>query len=308
MVKFNYFFIKAVKDVLSFETLKLALITGIPILFLWFGLGWLFWDSVVALTSKIITWIPFSIVRANGAFIIAFFIWFLSVMVTYAFIIGFFNNFIYKKIESRFYEFINVVFVLSISTFWALVILLKWQVIYKAIEKLLTLLPFETVDQAISYILAIYIFYNFFVITLYFVVFVFKEPYLATIKDLHYPDIEILKHIKSNKAYAILIRDIILFLLFIVAVLPVLFIPFANFLVVLFLWTWLYKESAFLGVCSLFCAEYEYEDLKHHRLTIWVIALISSLINFIPIISIFTPFFILTIYFHWIVHYKRVKS
>jgi len=308
MVKFNYFFIKAIKDVLSIETIKLALITGIPIFFLWLGIGWALWDIVVAYTSKIITWIPFSIIRANGAFVIAFFIWFLAGMVTYAFIVGLFNLFFYKNVESRFFEFLNIFLIMLISIFWALVIIFKWNSIYFGIQKLLTWLPFETVDQGVAYLLAIYIFYNFFVITHYLTVFIFKEPYLTTLKEIHYLDISILSHIKSSKAYTILLRDGLFFIIFLIAAVPVLFVPVANFLIVLFLWTWLYKESAFLGVCALFCADYEYEELKEHRVFIYIIAFVASLLNLIPIISIFTPFFILTLYFHWIVHFKRMRS
>ncbi|WP_281951000.1 EI24 domain-containing protein [Nitrosophilus kaiyonis] len=306
MVKFNYFFVKSIKDVLTTDSIKLALITGIPVLLLWFGIGWLLWDVVTSYTYKIITWIPFSIIRANGAFIISFFIWFLATMITYAFIIGLFTNFFYKNIESRFYEFLNVLLILMISVFWSAVIIFKWNLIYEEIKKLLTWLPFETVDQGISYLLAIYIFYNFFVITLYLVVFIYKEPYLSTLKDIHYPDIDSQNNIKSNFAFAILSRDIFLFIVFMLAAVPVLFIPFANFLIIWFLWTWLYKESAFLGVCSMFCADYDFDELKHHRLIIWSIALTASVLNFIPIISFFTPFFVLTMYFHWIMHHKKI--
>lgn len=308
MVKFNYYLVKAIRDVLSLDTIKLALITGIPLFLIWLGIGWLTWDLVVSYTYKIITWIPFSIIRANGAFVIAFFIWLLAMLVSYAFIVGLFNAFFYKNIESRFYEFLNVLIILSIAVFWSVVIILNWNYIFKGIERLLTWLPFETVDQGVSYLLAIYIFYNFFVITLYLIVFMFKEPYLSTLKEIHYNDIEILNHIKSSKAYSILFRDILIFTVFIIAAVPVLFIPFANFLMVLFLWTWLYKESAFVGVCSLFCTDYEYEEIKHHRLAIWIIALIASFLNFIPIISFFTPFFVLTLYFHYIIHFKKVRS
>ncbi len=307
MVKFNYFFVKSIKDVLSYETIKLALITAIPISIMWIGLGWLLWDEAVSVIYKAIAWIPFSIIRANGAFIIAFFIWILVTMVTYSFIVALFSNFFYKRIESRFYEFLNVILVLFISVFWSLVIILKWENLYDIIKKLLTLLPFETVDQGVSYLLTLYLFYNFFVITLYAIVYIFKEPYLTTLKEIHYQDVKDIDRISVRNSYIVLFRDILLFIVFTLVAIPLLFIPFANILTIWFLWAWLYKDSAFVGICSLFCNNEELNEAKHHRIVIWIITVTASLLNFIPLISFFTPFFVLTMYFHWIMHFKKLN-
>ncbi len=304
MVKFNHFFIKAVKDVLSFETMKLALMTGIPIMTLWIGVGWLFWEPVTALTSQVLTWIPFSIIKANGAFVIAFFLWFLAVMVSYSFMVSFFNALFYRFVEKPLFEFVNVVLVLILSVGWSLAIIFNWESIYAQIGRLLVLLPFDTVDQAISYLLAIYLFYNLFVITLYITVFFFREPFLLSLKELHYPDTVCESASGVSGVYALLVRDGALFALFMVAVLPLLFIPVANFLAIVFLWTWLYKESAFMGVCSLCCGDYEKESYKEHRLVIWVAAFVASLLNFIPVLAFLTPFFVMALYFHWIMHEK----
>ncbi|BAF70513.1 EI24 domain-containing protein [Nitratiruptor sp. SB155-2] len=301
-MKINKFIVKTINDMLSLDTIKLALITGIPLLLVWLGLAWIFWGPVTHFTTEIITWIPFSIVRANGAFIITFFLWFVAVLVSYAFFIGLFSGFLLGgKKESRF-EAINFTLIMIFAVVWALFILVKWPWLNHEIQRFLTILPFDTVAQGLSWLLAFYLFYNLFLITEYFTIFVFREAFLRAMMEKHLGDMELSRtDISQTKAYARLYWDIFWFFLASIAILPILFIPIANFLAVWFIWAWLYKESAFLGVCSYLCTQSEYEKLKEHKAYLLSASLVSALLNFIPIINIFTPFFIMDLYFHWII-------
>ena len=299
------FLVKTIKDMLSLDTIKLALLTGIPLLLIWIGLGWLFWDPVTNITYKVITWIPFSVVRANGAFIITFFIWFVLVLASYAFFVGLFSAFIMGgKRESKF-EAINFTLILLFAIFWAIVLLLEWPVIHREMIKFLTLLPFDTVSKAISWLLAFYLFYNLFLISEYLTVFLFRDAFIVGLLERHTQEMEFVpKEISNTLIYAILYKDIIWFLILSILILPILFIPIANFLALWFVWAWLYKESAFLGVCSLLCNKNEYEQLKEHKLYLFSTSLISALLNFIPVINVFTPFFVMSLHFHWILEEK----
>jgi hypothetical protein len=188
---------------------------------------------------------------------------------------------------------------------WAVIIFYSWPTLNAKIEYYLTILPFQTVAEWISWLLAIYIFYNLFLITEYFVVFIFREPFIQALIEKNYPDFEPEKASSSTKAYSRLLYDILFFALFSIASLPILFIPIANFLTIWFLWAWLYKESAFLGVCSVVCKTEEMEALREHRIYFISASLLSALLNFVPIISFFTPFFVMTLYFHWIMAQKE---
>ncbi len=304
-MKINMFLVKTIKDMLSLDTIKLALLTGIPLLLIWIGLGWLFWDPVTKVTYEIITWIPFSIVRANGAFIITFFIWFVLVLASYAFFVGLFSAFIMGgKRESKF-EAINFTLILLFAVFWAAVLLLEWPVIHREMIKFLTLLPFDTVSKAISWLLAFYLFYNLFLISEYLTVFLFRDAFIVGLLERHTQEMELApRDISNTKIYATLYKDIIWFFILSILIVPVLFIPIANFLALWFVWAWLYKESAFLGVCSLLCNKEEYESLREHKLYLFSASLISALLNFIPIINVFTPFFVMNLHFHWILEEK----
>ena len=303
------FLVKTIKDMLSLDTIKLALLTGIPLLLIWIGLGWLFWDPVTKITYDIITWIPFSIVRANGAFIITFFIWFVLVLASYAVFVGLFSAFIMGgKRESKF-EAINFTLILIFAIAWALFLLLEWPIIHTEMIKFLTLLPFDTVSKGISWLLAFYLFYNLFLISEYLTVFMFRDAFIAGLLERHTGEIEFTpQDISNTKTYATLYKDIIWFFMLSILIVPVLFIPVANFLALWFVWAWLYKESAFLGVCSLLCNTEEYKKLREHKLYLFSTSLVSALLNFIPIINVFTPFFVMSLHFHWILEEKSLEE
>ncbi len=306
-MKINTYIIRTIRDMLSLSTIKLALMTAVPLFFIWLGIGWLLWNPLVHFTAQIIAWIPFSIVRANGAFLITFFIWFIAVLTSYAVFIGLFSAFILGgKKESRF-EAINFTIIFLFSIFWATVIMVFWPEINHEIQYFLTILPFDTVAKGISWILAFYILYNLFLITEYFVVFVYREAFLKALAQKYANELPITpRDISGARTYYTLYKDIVWFFIASLLILPILFIPIANFLAVWFIWAWLYKESAFIGVCSLLCTKQEYEKLREHSTYLISASLVSALLNFIPIINIFTPFFIIDLYFHWIVEEKQL--
>ncbi|BCD62699.1 hypothetical protein NitYY0826_C1582 [Nitratiruptor sp. YY08-26] len=308
-MKINSFIVQSINDMLSLDTIKLALITGIPLLFVWLGLGWLFWDPVTSFTAHIISWVPFSIIRANGAFIITFFIWFVAVLVSYALFIGLFSGFLLGGKKEKRFEAINFTLIFFFSVFWAAAIMYRWDFIDYEIRRFLTLLPFDTVSQGLAWLLAAYLFYNCFLISEYLVIFTFREAFIRALMEKHLGDTELTKTDISNvRTYGRLYWDIVWFFIASLLILPILFIPIANFLTVWFIWAWLYKESAFLGVCSLLCTNEEMQNFREHKGYFLLASLVSALLNFIPIISIFTPFFVMDLYFHWIIETKSVQK
>jgi len=305
-MQINRFIVKSVRDMLSLDTIKLALITGVPLFLIWLGIGFLLWDPVVRFTSWIISWIPFSIVRANGAFIITFFLWFAAVLVSYALFVGLFSGFLLGgKKESRF-EAINFTLIFIFSIFWAIVILANWPWLNEEIARLLTILPFDTVAKGLAWLLACYLFYNLFLISEYLVIFSFREAFIRALMEKHLGDVELgSADISAFLTYSKLYWGIVWFFIASLLIVPILFIPVANFLAVWFVWAWLYKESAFVGVCSMLCTREDFARLKEHKAYFIAASLVAALLNFIPIISIFTPFFIMDLYFHWIVSERR---
>lgn len=304
MKQVNSYLIRSVKDILRWNVLRFALLIGLPLMGMWIWLSMAVWDYAVSIASIIIGWIPFSIVKANGALFIIFFIWFIAVLVSFAAMTVLLGPPLLRRFKERTQYIYTFTVLLAFSAIWAVVILVKWEYIFDEIQKLLTLLPFQTVADASAWLLAFYFFYNAYILTLFLVISVFRKPFLERIREADYPHIDITGSGIGGKHHGRVLLDTILFIVFSVIAFPILFIPIANVFVQLFLWSWLYRESYFLSTCNLYCSEEDYLHLRQHRYMIWSIALLTSMLNFLPVINIFAPFFAQIMFFHWIMEHK----
>jgi hypothetical protein len=267
--------VKSFKNLFLPEVFKTVLLTSIP-LFIFYALFlWLFWDKIVNFAAFITSWVPFSILKINGAFFVLFFGWFISVSVTFAFLSAIFGNLVIKKVQN-YYLFV-IVTILILSVIYALIFISNWDFIFTQIQKFLTLLPFETVSKFVGAGVGIYIFYNLYILTLFFLVFFFAKPFLKAIAELEgYKGLEIKEDIVK------VIKDISIFMILFVVLFPLFFIPVVNVATQLFLWTKLYKDS------------FSYFVKKEATL----VAVIAASFNFIPILNFFAPFFGIIVFYH----------
>jgi uncharacterized protein involved in cysteine biosynthesis len=89
----------------------------------------------------------------------------------------------------------------------------------------------------------------------------------------------------------------VIFLLLLILLLPLLFVPVVGQIVMLFLWALLIKEPTFYDVSSLFIKnEKEYMGEK----SIWIVAIVASLFNYIPVLNLFAPIFAQIMFMHWL--------
>lgn len=304
MKQVNSYLIRSVNDILTWNVLRFALFIGLPLMALWVWIGMEVWDYAVAVTSMIISWIPFSIVKANGALITIFFIWFIAVLVSFAAVTALIGPPILRKLKQRTQYVYTFTALLILSTLWAFILLIKWEYIFNQIKILLTLLPFQTVADGSAWLLAFYFFYNAFILTLFFFISFFRKSFLETIRTIDYPHIPMVETPVKKRPHIRILLDAMLFVLFSIIVFPVLFVPIANIFMQLLLWAWLYRESYFLSTCNLYCTEEDYRHLREHRFMIWSIATLASFLNFLPVINIFAPFFAQIMFFHWIMEHK----
>ena len=99
------------------------------------------------------------------------------------------------------------------------------------------------------------------------------------------------------------LKGIVQFLLIFAFTFYLLFIPIINIFYQLFLWSIANKKALVFDSASLFCDYKEIE--KRYNINIWIIVFITSLIYFIPIISLFGYAFQLIIVTHFIL--KKCK-
>ena len=304
MKQLNGYMIRSIRDMLTWNVLRFVLFVGLPLMALWLWIGYELWDYAVAVASVIVGWVPFSIVKANGAQFIAFFLWFVAVLVSFAVLTALVGPPILRFFKHRTYYVYTFTTLILLSAFWAWFILIEWDFIDRELQQLLTELPFQTVADGIAWLLAFYFFYNGFILTLYLVVSFFRKSFLERIRERDYPDVPMTVETVKKVHHVRLLWDIVTFLFLSLLLIPLLFVPDANVLMQLLLWAWLYRESYFLSTCTLYCTEKDYRYLREQRMTIWGIAVMTALFNFLPVINVFAPFFAQIMFFHWIMEHQ----
>lgn len=298
-------FLRSIRDLLRWVVLREVLMTGIPLMLIWIVLASMGWEKMLGITSEIIGWIPFSIVRADGAMFILFFVWAIAVLVSFSFITAIIAPIFFKRIKKSYYYY-SFISLLFLSAAWAWVFVANWHIFKTAIsDRLLLWLPFQTVAEGSAWLLNFYLFYSLYILSLYLVLSIYRKNFLYKIKEIEYPDLEWSDEKIEGKHSFIAIRDAFIYIVMSILLFPLLFVPFVNILIQLFLWAWLYRDANFIGTCKLICTEREFYDLKEHRFTIWSIAFFASILNFIPILNMFTPFFAQIMAFHWIMQERK---
>jgi hypothetical protein len=294
-----------IRDTLSWNVIKVALITGVPLALIWIVIGYILWNPAMSFTAIFIGWIPFSILKANGAFLIGGFVWFAAVLITYALIIAFGNMLIFRHVSEQKYSLFSILLLLLIALGWTLFAFLNWDFVYGEVARVLTWFPFETLEKGVAAMLAALIFYNLFIVTLAIVVLIMRKSFLHKLQERDYPIAKMIEKEERVKFLPIALRDAVIFFVLLALFFPLLFVPFFNIMVQVLLWAWLIKESYFLGAASLYATESEILELRKHQFVLWGIAATASVLNLIPVVNIFAPFFALIMYFHWMMLNKE---
>ena len=278
------------KEILRAKTMKFAMTSGLIISFIWIVIGAFFWDGIVSLSSSVLSLVPFSLIRSNGAWMLSTFLWLQAVLITFALIFAFLGNLIVQKVEREKYASLSLLIGLLSAAFWSVVWFYEGGYIYSQFLKLLTWLPFETIEKGLSYLIGFYIIYTGIVVTIIFVTSAYSTAFLQRVKERHFPydrmydDFEY-KTIKQT------IKDTAIFTAASIISFPLLFIPIVNFIILVGLWIWLMKDTLACDTAAFVFGEVDKEKLKEYKGAIWGIAFIGSLFNFIPVFNVFGPYF-----------------
>ena len=292
------------KEILHWDVMKFALIGGVVVSAFWAFVGFLFWGQIVSLGSYILEFVPFSMVRSNGAWMLSSFLWFQLVLLTFALIFAFFGNLILRSVSKERYTSFSVIVALASAVLWAVVWFFQGDYIYHQFLQLLTWLPFETIEKGIGYMIGFYLIYSAIVVSMVFVVSIFSKPLIKGVEKRHFPGDEAVKD-HAFKSIGYTLRDSAIFLIVSLIAFPLLFIPVVNFIVLIALWVWLVKDTFKYDAASLLFDEVDKQMLKEHSLATWTISFITALFNFVPLLNIFGPFFGEISMFHY---YKSKKN
>ena len=278
------------KEILNYKTMKMALMIGIGVTLVWSLIGYLIWDGLVAFGAYFIDLVPFSMIRANGAWMLATFFWIALVLITFALILAFFGNMILEKVSKEKYSSFSLIIVLGSALFWGALWFLNMGYIHTQFLKLLNWLPFETVEAGLSYILGFYFIYGAIIVTLLFATSFFSETLLKDISKKHFryePLLEEDEIETSENRF----MDIGIYTVVSIVVFPLLFIPVVNFIIQIALWTWLIKDTFVVDSAALLLSRNEQKILQEHKAGLVSISMVTTLFNFVPFFNIFGPFF-----------------
>lgn len=286
------------KEILTWNTMKYALVTGIVIAALWVGIGYLLWDPITAFSSKIIELVPFSMIKSNGAWMLSTFLWLQAVIVTFSLFFVFFGNFILRRVSKEHYTTFSLFVAVASALIWAVVWFFKGGYIYGQFLKLLNWLPFETIEKGIAFLIAFYFLYNAVIVTTLFVTSLFSEPLISNIEKRHFQEDEVVRD-NSFKSIVYTLKDAFLFTVASLVAFPLLFIPIVNILVQVALWVYVIKDTMSFDAAALAFKRVDPKAVKEHRLALWCISCVSALFNFVPGLHMFGPFFGEIAMFHY---------
>jgi len=278
------------KGVFKAKTMKFAMTSGLIISAIWIVIGMFFWDGIISSTSSILTLIPFSMLRSNGAWMLSAFLWLQLVLVTFALLFAFLGNIIATKISREKYATLSVVVGLSSAVFWGIVWFFEHDFIYAKFLRLLTWLPFETIEKGLAYLIGFYIIYMAIIVSMIFVTSMFSNKFLAEIREEELPYDSMPGESEYNNVKQTL-KDTAIFIGISIISFPLLFIPIINFIILVGLWAWLMKDTIAYDTASFVFGNREEEKLKEFKSSIWGLNMIGSLFNFIPVFNVFGPYF-----------------
>jgi len=278
------------KEILNYHTMKLVLLIGVVVTGVWSLVGYILWDALVGVSSSIIDMVPFSMIRANSAWMLSSLLWFIVVIVTFALILIFFGNTILEKISKEKYSSFSLGIAFSSAVFWAFIWFLNTGVIHTKLVQLMNWLPFQTVEDTLAYLLAFYFVYSGIIVTMLLATSFFSEKFLTNISKKHFPYDRLLEEdeVETSRNRT---KDVLIYAIVSLVAFPLLFVPVINFIIQIVLWVWLIKDTFVLDSAALLVKKEQRAKLSEHKTAFFFIGVITALFNFLPVFNLFGPFF-----------------
>ncbi|PHS40384.1 MAG: hypothetical protein COB07_04615 [Sulfurovum sp.] len=278
------------REILTWHTMRYALISGAIVALIWAVIGFFAWDILVGLSTSFIELLPFKIIRSDGASMLSAFIWIQLVLVTFAFIYIFIGNFILRSLDRDKYTAFTILTIFGTSLFWAVVWFFMHDYIHAQLVNFLSTLPFETIKKGFASLMAFYFIYNGVVMTMVFFASFFSAPLMRAIEEKNGTEANL---VQTNRFRSMkyTLKDSLIFTALVIVLFPLVFIPVIDMFVQLALWSWFIKNTMSYDAASLVYEEKQEEEIAKHKPAVWFISFVTVLFNFLPIFNIFGPFF-----------------
>ena len=288
---FLYSLMLSIKDLFKYNIKRYALINGLIWLIVWLIIAFISWNKMYYFTSHMIALFPFSFIKLSGSYIIYTILWIQMIFITIGIVYVFLNDLIEVKLSKNSFKYISIITAFVSIIFWSIIFIIKKDFIINYIAHILKILPFQTVEELLSVFLAIIFFYLLYNVTISMTFIFIFIPKLINIAKQEYPEIPINK-MKYNKLIFLVIRDFFIYLILAILLYPFMLIPFLNIFILMFLWAYMIKDSYYHTVNSLFNIELSKKEK-------WILSIMSTFLNFLPIINIFAPLLGILQFFHY---------
>jgi len=186
---------------------------------------------------------------------------------------------------------------------WVVLLTYFWTPFSTFIVSYLTWIPFEWLQTTVAAIAAPLAGYILIIVTISTLTSMYSEGVLIALAKKHYPQEKVVASPSITGGIIVTLRSGLLFLVLIVVLFPLLFIPILGQLLMLWLSSILLKAPTVHDVGGLFIAEKA--ELKQKRKKSTLIAMIASLFNYVPVLNIFAPLFAQIMFLHHILGKNR---
>ncbi len=288
---FLYSLILTIQDILKYNIKKYALYNSLFWLFLWLLIGFLYWNNMYQFTSYIISIFPFVFIKTSGSYIIYTLLWIQSIFTTIGIFYVFLNDLIESELSKDKFKYVTVFTALFSILFWSVIFIAKKDFLISYINHILKILPFQTIEELLSIFLAVLFFYLLYCVSLSISFLFIFIPKLIDIAKVEYPEIPY-NEISYKELFFISFRDLVIYIILAVLLYPFMLIPFINVFILMFLWAYMVKDSYYHTLNMIF-------DISLTKKEKWILAIMSTFLNFLPIVNIFAPLFGILQFFHY---------
>ena len=201
---------------------------------------------------------------------------------------------------------LGFIFKITLSSFFIMVLFfwIFWDSFSQLIAYLVSHIPLigglSFVQSASSALGALIVAYGLIIVVISILTSLYSPKLLLKLARKNY-NIEGKDASKISKSIYYNIKSGLIFIILLILFLPLLFVPIVGQIVMLLLWAYLLKDPTIYDVSSLFLKD-EKEYFKQK--SIWIVAIIASLFNYIPLLNIFAPIFAQIMFMHYLLGKK----
>ena len=298
-MNFLYSILLSIQDLSKNEIQRKSIINGAFWTVFWAIVTFFTWNNMIAFSQKLLLWFPFTFIKYSGAYLIFTILWIQSILVTLGIIFYIFNKFIEKYLQKTHSHYFTLIMGSVIVLFYTFLFFYYKNSFLLYISHFIKILPFQSLQELIAIFLAILFYYMLFSVSVSLTFTFIGANILKNLSFEEYPDISVTKIKKSEILYYSL-RDLSIFIIISLICYPLLLVPWINIITMLFLWTYVIKDSYYHTVKNLF----NLDDLSKKEK--YLLSFFSAILNFIPLINIYSPAFGLLVFYHYMIEKREI--